>query len=101
MFVFFSSLHLFFFFSSRERVEQKQREKIEARVTEVRSRTPTNMIHVQTREDGNDQLNDEQRSATQNSIQLLHENDGYKLMRSTTPIYGDEDLNERIADIHI
>jgi hypothetical protein len=99
--LFFFSLHLFFLLSSRERAEQKKREKIESRVTQARSRKPTNMIHVQTRDDGNDQLNDEQRSATQNSIQLLHENDGYKLIRSTTPIYGDEDLNERIADIHI
>jgi len=59
------------------------------------------MIHVQTRDDENDQFNDEQRSATQNSLQLLNDNDGYKPMRSTTPIYGDGDLDEHIADIHI
>ena len=59
------------------------------------------MIHVQARDDGEGQLNDEQRSATQNSIQLLNDIDGYKPMRSTTPIYGEEELNEKIADIHI
>ena len=40
-----------------------------------------------------DQLNDEQKSITKNSIHLLNENDSYKPIRSTTPIYGDEDLN--------
>jgi len=97
----FIFLRLFCFFS-RERVEQKQRDKIEARLTEVRSRTPTNIIHVQTcDDDDNSQLNDEQKSATQNSIQLLNENNGYKHLRSTTPVYGDEDSNEKIANIYI
>lgn len=88
-------------FFSRERVEQKQRDKIEARVTEIRSRTPTNIIHVQSHDDGTNQLNAEQRSATQNSLQLLNESDGYKPMHSTTPIYGDEDSNEKVVNINI
>jgi len=59
------------------------------------------MIHVQSRDDGNLQLNNEQRSATQTSLQLLNETDGYRPMRSTTPVYGDEDADETIANIHI
>jgi hypothetical protein len=59
------------------------------------------MIHVQSRDDGNSQLNDEQRTETQNSLQLLNENDDYKPIRPTTPIYGDEDANEKISNIHI
>ena len=82
-------------------MEQIHRDKIEVRLTEARSRTPTNMIHVQSHDDGQSQINEEQRSATQNSLQLLNENDGYKAMRSTTPIYGDDDTNETIANIHI
>ncbi|CAF4027852.1 unnamed protein product [Rotaria sp. Silwood2] len=96
---------------ARQRVEQKHREKIEARLSAVRnqqSQTPTNMIHVQSRltdDDADDyenfELNDEQRVATKNSIQLLNNNDAYKSVRSITPVYGNEDTNEKIANIYI
>jgi hypothetical protein len=59
------------------------------------------MIHVQSRDNENFQLNDEQRSATQNSIELLNINDSYRPIRSRTPVYGDENSNEKIADIDI
>ncbi len=59
------------------------------------------MIYVESHDNENIHLTDEQRSTTQNSIQLLNENDVYKSRRSTTPIYGDDDLNETISNIHI
>ncbi len=59
------------------------------------------MIYVESHDNENIHLTDEQRSTTQNSIQLLNENDAYKSRRSTTPIYGDNDLNETISNIHI
>ncbi|CAF0969870.1 unnamed protein product [Rotaria sordida] len=97
---------------ARERVEQKHREKMEARLSAARnqqSQTPTNMIHVQSHLNDDDddnnrnfELNDEQRAATKNSIQLLNNNnDGYKAVRSITPVYGNEDSNEKIANIYI
>jgi hypothetical protein len=78
------------FFSSRQRVEQAQREKIEARLSAARRRTPVNTIHVQSRlnDDKDSQLNDEQKIETNNSIELL---------RSTTP----SSTNENIPKIHI
>ena len=85
----------------RERVEQKHREKVVARVQEVRSRTPTNMIHVQSRNSDDTEFDDLQRSETLNSIQLLNENYGQKSPRATTPIYTIEDTSEQLANIHI
>jgi hypothetical protein len=58
------------------------------------------MIHVQSHND-DEQLNDEQIEMNKKSLQLLNENDGYEQMRSTTPIYGDKDTNNKIANIHI
>lgn len=95
-----SNLIVFFFFS-RQRIEQKQRDKFEAHLSEVRNRTPTNPIHVQSHDKEGVHLSDEQRSATEHSIQLLNENDDYKSQRSTTPIYGEGDLKDKIANIHI
>jgi hypothetical protein len=64
------------------------------------------MIHVQSHlnedeEDKNAQLNAEQIETTKSSLQLLNENDGYKPIRSATPVYGDENSNEKIANIYI
>lgn len=57
------------------------------------------MIHVQSNSDEN--LNDEQIEMNKKSLQLLNDNDGYRQMHSTTPIYGDEDANDKVANIHI
>lgn len=38
---------------------------------------------------------------TKKSLQLLNENDGYQQMRSTTPLYGDKDAKDKVANIHI
>lgn len=86
---------------ARERVEQKHREKVVARVHEVRTRTPTNVIHVQPRDDNDTPLDELQRSETLNSIQLLNENHGSKSPRPTTPVYGIEATSEQLANIHI
>ncbi|CAF1037851.1 unnamed protein product [Rotaria sp. Silwood1] len=96
---------------ARQRVEQKHREKIEARLSAVRNQqnlTPTNIIHVQSRltdydddDDENFELNDEQREATKTSIQLLNNNNAYKSARSITPVYGNDDTNEKISNIYI
>lgn len=101
-FFFFIKILLF----SRQRFEQTQREKIEARLSAVRhqqNRAPTNMIYVQSQlnEDDEQQLNDEQIQMTKKSLQLLNENDGYQQARSTTPIYGDKNVDDQIANIHI
>ncbi len=91
-------------FFSRQRVEQTHRDKVEARLLEARRRTPTNMIHIQSRSnpaDDSSQLTDEQRAVTKNSIQLLNENNGDKAIRSTTPICVNEDSNEKLANINI
>jgi hypothetical protein len=97
-----------FFFFSRQRFEQTQREKIEARLSAARhqkNRNPSNMIHVQSHVNENDDddqyLNDEQIETTKKSLQLLSDNTGYQQKRSTTPIYGDGDTNHQVADVHI
>ena len=84
------------------------REKIEVRLLEARHRTPTNIIHVHSCLNGNDeddgesiQLSDEQRLATKNSLQLLNDNDSYKSVHSITPVCVDEDSNKILADICI
>jgi hypothetical protein len=61
------------------------------------------MIHVQSNINENDdeKLNDEQIEMNKKSLQLLNEYDGYEEMRSTTPIYGDGNTNDKIANIHI
>lgn len=94
-----SFIHFLFF--SRQRIEQKQRDKFEAHLTEVRNRTPTNPIHVQTRDNDNVPWTDEQRSATQHSIQLLNDNIDQTFQRTATPIYGDENVEEKMSTIHI
>ncbi|CAF2085952.1 unnamed protein product [Rotaria magnacalcarata] len=97
---------------ARERVEQKQREKIEAHLSAKReqlNRTPTNVIHVQSRVNNDDddanennQLNDEQKEETKTSIQLLNtHNDAEESKRPRTPVYGGETSNEKIANIYI
>ena len=94
---------------SRQRVEQTHREKIEARLSAARqqqNRNPSNMIHVQSRvnENGDEpdsKLDDEQIAITKNSLQLLKNNDNYRSIRSTTPVYGDEDTHDRVANIQI
>ncbi|CAF3332530.1 unnamed protein product [Rotaria socialis] len=97
---------------ARERVEQKHREKIEARLSEKRkqlNQTPTNVIHVQSRVNNDDddanensQLNDEQKQETKASIQLLNtHNDADESKRPRTPVYGSENSNEKIANIYI
>ena len=71
------------------------------------------MIHVQTyaQENGNDddddddyddqRLNDEQVEMTKKSLRLLDENNGYQPARATTPVYGDDDAEKRVANIQI
>ena len=95
-------------FSSRQRYEQTQRDKIEARVTAARhqqNRQSANVIHVQSHGNEHDtdeqQLNDEQIEATKKSLQLLRDEDGHEQIRSTTPIYGDRDAHDKVANIHI
>jgi len=58
------------------------------------------MIHVQSHND-DEQLNDEQIEMNKKSLQLLNEQNRYQQMRSTTPIYGDTDTKDKIANIHI
>jgi hypothetical protein len=89
---------------SRQRVEQTQREKIEARLSAARhhqNRTPSNMIHVQSHENDNEALDDEQAETNKKSLQLLNDNNRYEQKRSTTPVYGDEDTNTTVAQVHI
>jgi len=97
-------------FFSRQRFEQSQREKFEARLSAVRhqqTRAASNMIHVQSHIDENDDdkqeqtFDDEQIETTKKSLQLLNDADGYEPIRSTTPIYGDRNANDKVANIHI
>ncbi|UJR25433.1 hypothetical protein I4U23_006780 [Adineta vaga] len=94
----------------RQRVEQSQREKIEARLSAARhhqNRTPSNMIHVQSQSNNNDDhdndddLDEEQVETTKKSLKLLNENNGYQPARATTPVYGDDDTDKKVANIHI
>ncbi|CAF0785681.1 unnamed protein product [Adineta steineri] len=91
---------------ARQRIEQAQRDKIEARLSAVRNQpvhSPINMIHVQSNINENDDetLNDEQVQTNKKSLQLLHNNNGYEQARSTTPVYGDDDRNHKVPNIHI
>ncbi len=102
---FFHSIHFFRFFS-RQRVEQIHREKIEARLSAKRrdqNRSPSNLIHVQSHFNENDdeKLTDEQIEMNKKSLQLLNENDRYQQRNSSTPIYGDTDTNDQVPDIQI
>ncbi|CAF4404276.1 unnamed protein product, partial [Adineta steineri] len=83
-----------------------QRDKIEARLSAVRNQpvhSPINMIHVQSNINENDDetLNDEQVQTNKKSLQLLHDNNGYEQARSTTPVYGDDERNHKVPNIHI
>ena len=88
-----------------------QREKIEARLSaarqqQQRSRSPTNLIHVQSRgveesDEVGSRLNEEQKRTTQQSLALLDEGGRH---RSVSPspggmAYGDRD--DRVGDIEI
>ncbi|CAF0750285.1 unnamed protein product [Adineta steineri] len=79
----------------RQRAEQAQREKIEARLSAVRRRTPSaqaHSIHVQSPANDREtdsQLTNEQRAATQNSIRILNDNDAFK------------DLDDELTKINI
>ncbi len=106
--IFFSILLISFFFSSRQRFEKAQREKIEARLSAARNpqnRNSMNMIHVQSHINENDEdeqnLNDEQIETTKKSLQLLSDNNGYQPKRSTTQIYGEGDIHDKVANVHI
>lgn len=61
------------------------------------------MIHVQSNENDNDDetLNDEQIETTQKSLRLLNDQHGYQQNRSTVPVFGDDDENNKVANIHI
>jgi hypothetical protein len=63
------------------------------------------MIHVQSHINENDDddqnLNDEQIETTKKSIQLLSDNSGHQQKRSTTPIFGDGDTEDTVANVHI
>ena len=61
------------------------------------------MIHVQSNLNENDdeQLNDEQIEANKKSLQLLNDQDQYRRMRPVTPIYGDDDAHDKVANINI
>ena len=99
----------------RQRYEQSQRKKIEARLSAARQhRPPSHPIHVQSRlkdqreEDDDDNEEDawadeEQRSRTKQSLQLLNENDGYRTVRDVVPVFGDEadGARKRVANIEI
>ncbi|CAF0863630.1 unnamed protein product [Didymodactylos carnosus] len=87
---------------ARQRIEQSQREKIDARLSAARlHRTPTNLIHVHGQDD--DTVDNELTTATKNSIQLLSgSNNNERLFRSHTPVYGDENIDEKtIANVYI
>jgi len=59
------------------------------------------MIHVQSHENDNETLDDEQAETNKKSLQLLNDNNRYEQKRSTTPVYGDEDTNTTVAQVHI
>ncbi|CAF1466757.1 unnamed protein product [Adineta ricciae] len=90
---------------ARQRVEQSQREKIEARLSAARvRRPPSNMIHVQSNTneyDDDEELNNEQVQTTKKSLKLLDENNGYQSIRAATPVFGDDDTDRKVANIHI
>ena len=85
--------------SSRQRLEQSQREKIEARLHAARQQQPSNMIHVRSQmDDGGD---DQQQEMTKKSLQLLNDPNNSRSQNSTTPIYGDENIDEKVVNIDI
>lgn len=65
------------------------------------------MIHVQSQvhengDDDDDQnLNDEQIETNKKSIQLLSDTSGYQQKRVATPIFGDGDTEDKVANVHI
>ena len=69
----------------RQRVEQAQREKVEARLSALRqqpNRSPTNLIHVQAHTDQDQQdpveeLNEHEKEASKQAIVLLEQQSGY------------------------
>ena len=99
-------------------MDQMQREKIEARLTAVRqqqNRSPSNLIHVQSRVDESGwEMNEEERETTKRSIQRLQREDGqgvgsdlsdgdddaYQSSRAT-PLYGGSEKRERVPTIEI
>ena len=99
-------------------MDQMQREKIEARLTAARqqqNRSPSNLIHVQTRVDENGwEMNDEERETTKRSIQRLQrenghdvgndmsdgDDDAYQSSRAT-PLHGGSEKHERVPAIEI
>ena len=100
-------------------MDQMQREKIEARLTAVRqqqNRSPSNLIHVQSRVDESGwEMNDEERETTKRSIQRLQrenghdvgndmsdgdDDDAYQSSRAT-PLYGGSEKRERVPAIEI
>ena len=97
----------------RQRYEHSQREKIEARLSAARhQRPPSHPIHVQSRstdqhtndhDDDDAAVNEEQRTRTKQSLQLLNENDGYRTVRDVVPVFGDEvdGTRKRVANIEI
>ena len=100
----------------RQRYEQSQRDKIEARLSAARQhRPPSHPIHVQSRskdqhneddDDDNEEdawAEEEQRTQTKQSLQLLNENDGYRTVRDVVPVFGDEvdGTRKRVANIEI
>ncbi|CAF2051201.1 unnamed protein product [Rotaria magnacalcarata] len=89
---------------ARQRFENVQREKIEARLSAVRQRPNSiNIIHVQNiaNENDNEALNEEQVEATKKSLQLLNEHDEHRQMYTTASVYGNRYKNEKIPSIDI
>ncbi|CAF0761917.1 unnamed protein product [Didymodactylos carnosus] len=87
---------------ARQRLEQSQREKIDARLSAARlQRMPTNLIHVHGQDE--DTVDNDLAIATKNSIQLLSDsNSNERQFRTHTSVYGDGDTEEKtIANIHI
>ncbi|CAF3132372.1 unnamed protein product [Rotaria socialis] len=89
---------------TRQRFENIQREKIEARLSAVRQRhSSINIIHVQSiaNENNNEALNEKQVEATKKSLQLLNEHDEHRQMHAMASVYGNKYKNEKIPSIDI
>ena len=62
------------------------------------------MIHVQSNShehDDNEELDNDQVQTTKKSLKLLDENNGYQSIRAATPVFGDDDTDRKVANIHI
>jgi hypothetical protein len=61
------------------------------------------MIHVQSNLNENDdeQLNDEQIETNKKSVQLLNDQDQYRPTSASTPVYGDRDAHDKVANVDI